>query len=111
LDTFGRPARNSPCECARPSGPDLAQALHLLNGPTLQDRITGPNRRVGRLVASKKPDAEIAEQLYLAALGRKPSVEELKSVVEIVGDYATKQEAFEDILWALMNTAEFSFNH
>jgi len=111
LDTFGRPARNSACECARPSGPDLAQALHLLNGPTLQDRITGPNRRVGLLVSKGKPDGEITEQLYLAALGRRPTVDELKSVVELVASYSTKQEAYEDILWALMNTAEFSFNH
>ena len=111
LDAFGRPARNSPCECARPASPDLSQALHLVNGTTLAERIAGPGRRVGRLVLANKPDAEIVATLYLAALGRHPTAAEQAEVQSLVKDYASRQEAYEDVLWTLLNTAEFSFNH
>src|SRR6185295_7251422 len=65
LTIFGRPLRNSPCECARESAPDLLQALHLANNTTLNGKIAHPGGRVARLLARKLPDAALAEELYL----------------------------------------------
>ncbi len=111
LDTFGRPARNSPCECARQTGPDLAQALHLANGTAVHDRIVASGGRVAKLLKQQKSDAEVVESLYLAALGRKPTTAEQQEVASLVADYPNRNEAFEDLLWTLLNTSEFLFNH
>ncbi len=111
LDAFGRPVRNSACECARQGGADLAQALHLVNGSTIQERITGDGSVVSRLLNEKLTDAAIVDQLYLATFARRATTDEQRTIQELLRDYASRQEAFEDVLWSLLNAAEFSFNH
>jgi hypothetical protein len=111
LDVFGRPTRETPCECERPKEANLAQALHLLNSGEVQSKVANANGRLAQLLKAKKPDAEIVEELYLAAFGRKPREEESKTVVAYLGEQKDKKLAFEDLLWALLNTKEFLFNH
>lgn len=111
LDVFGRPTRETPCECERPKDANLAQMLHLLNSGEVQTKVANPNGRLALMLKAKKPDAEIVEELYLAAFGRKPRAEELKTVVAYLGEQTDKKMAFEDLLWALLNTKEFLFNH
>src|SRR5438445_13607422 len=73
LKTFGQPARELACECERESDSNLAQALQLINGPAVNDRLRNPNNRIGKLLAKKAPDQEVLNDLFLITLSRLPS--------------------------------------
>src|SRR5436189_3618144 len=75
LDVFGRPARQITCECERTAQPNIAQALHLLNGDFLNGKISAPTGRVAGLVNAKKPLPAVVEELYLVTLSRPPRPE------------------------------------
>ena len=111
LKTFGQPARELACECERESDGNLAQALQLINGPTLNEKLRSPTNRIGTLLEAKKSDAEMLEQLYLAALSRRPDAEETKLAQAHLAKATDKRKAWEDVLWALINTREFLFRH
>lgn len=111
LNTFGRPLRNNPCECARGSSPDLAQALHLVNSTLLHAKVTGETSRVGKLLKANATDEDITTDLYLATFGRRPTPEEVSAVKELVATAPNRAEGFQDILWTLLNSSEFVFNH
>lgn len=111
LATFGKPARNSPCDCARGSNPDLSQALHLANSTALHEKIIAPSGRLMLAVKANRADSEIADELYLAALARYPTDEERAAVQETLAATASREEAWQDILWALLNCSEFAFGH
>src|SRR5207248_1471152 len=111
LKTFGQPARELACECERESDSNLAQALQLINGPTINDKIRNPNNRLGQLLAAKKTDNEILYDLYLATLSRGPLPAEINAALGHVNKGADKRKAWEDVVWALLNTREFLFRH
>lgn len=111
LATFGRPQRNNPCECARPTQPNLSQALQLVNSQTLQTKIGRPEGRLGQLLKSGRSDAEILEELYLWTYCRKPTEDEQQTVRELLAAAPSRQEGLEDLFWALLNSAEFVFSH
>jgi hypothetical protein len=119
LDVFGRPQRISACECERVSEANLAQALHLLNSDEVQGKLARAGGRADAMAKDKRPDAEKIDELFMWAFARKPSDEQRKIALEMIAKYAgddkTKGEAgkklaYEDILWALLNTKEFVFN-
>jgi hypothetical protein len=111
LDVFGRPQRISACECERVSEANLAQALHLLNSQEIQDKLTRAGGRAELLSKDARPDAEKIEELFLWVFGRKPSAEHLQVAVEHINRNAmNKKLAYENLLWALLNTKEFVFN-
>src|SRR5262249_54878122 len=83
LAVFGKPRREGVCECERVTDPNLAQALHTLNSETIMAKIANPRGRLARLLAAKKPDADILEDLYLAALGRKPTAAEQATLAKL----------------------------
>ena len=111
LKTFGQPARELACECERESDSNLAQALQLINGPTINEKIRNPNNRLGQLLAAKKTDNEILYELYLATLSRGPLPAEINAALGHVNKGADKRKAWEDVVWALLNTREFLFRH
>ena len=111
LKTFGQPARELACECERESDSNLAQALQLINGPTINDKIRNPANRLGKLLNAKKPDGEILNELYLTALSRLPLPGEVSAALGHVKKGSDKRKAWEDVLWALLNTREFLFRH
>ncbi|MDA1014814.1 MAG: DUF1553 domain-containing protein [Planctomycetota bacterium] len=112
LDVFGRPERKTVCECERTIDTSLAQVLHLMNAPPVNDRIQSPVGRAARLSASEASTDAIIADLYLAALNRTPRPTELKAARQAFdAPEATRRQATEDVLWALMNTAEFVLNH
>lgn len=111
LDVFGRPLRVSPCECERSPEPNIGQALHLLNAAQLQEKISAPTGRLALLLKGDRPPGEIIEELYLAALARAPRAEEKRKAEEYVTAKMDRRQGLEDVLWALMNTREFLFNH
>jgi hypothetical protein len=111
LKTFGQPARELACECERESDGNLAQALQLINGPTVNEKVRNPNNRLGKLLAAKAADDDILTDLYYAALARPPFDDEKKVALGHVAKAADKRKAWEDVLWALINTREFLFRH
>ena len=121
LTVFGRPDSSSACECERTQEASLAQSLHLLNASDIQTQLARANGRADRMSKDTSPDEDKITELYHIALSRDPSVQELQLshahlTKKIVGKKDKeavdgRKQAFEDIVWALMNTKEFLFNH
>lgn len=111
LDVFGRPPRKITCECERTVQPNIAQALHMLNGDTINQKIGNDAGRIETLLRAKKPLPAIVEELYLATFSRPPKPEELARAQELVTQSPSPKEGLHDLLWALMNSREFLFNH
>ncbi len=111
LDVFGRPARQISCECERTVKPNIAQALHLLNGDFLNKKIADKTGRIEKLANGKMAQAKAIEEIYLVTLARMPKPEELSKAagwIEAAGD---KRDGLQDLLWTLLNSREFLFNH
>jgi len=111
LKTFGQPARELACECERESDSNLAQALQLINGPTVNEKLRNGNNRIGKLLAKKLTDQVMLEELYLSTLSRMPTSEDVKVSLEHLGKSKDRRKAWEDIHWALINSKEFLFRH
>jgi hypothetical protein len=110
MDTFGRPARQVLCECERTTTPNIAQAMHLLNGDTLNKKIVDRAGRVEKLTAAKTPLPKAVEELYLATWSRLPSNDEEKKAEGWVKSAPSVKEGLQDLLWVLANSREFLFN-
>ena len=110
LDMFGRPPRESPCECERSSDVSLSQTLNMINGPTVSDAIIHPEGRVAKLVAAKADDKTIVGDVYLAVICRPPTEAELKQGVAYLAGVGNRSEAAQDLMWALVNSPAFLFN-
>jgi len=111
LDVFGRPARQITCECERTSQPNIAQALHLLNGTALNKRIADPKGRIETLLNAKKDLADIVQELYLTTVSRPARPEEIERARHWVSQAASQREGLQDLMWVLLNSREFLFNH
>ncbi len=110
LTVFGRPNSASACECERSSDVNLAQCLHLLNSEEVQKKVSGT--RAKQMAEDTRELHDRIRDLYLVAFSRSPSQDEQGVAIKYVQDRKDQpQQAFEDILWALMNTKEFVFNH
>ncbi len=86
LELFGKPLRESACECERSSGLQLGPVLNLVNGPIVADAIKDPNNRIARLAATIKDDTKFVEEIYLATLSRKPTQKELQLGLKALKD-------------------------
>ncbi|ADB18194.1 protein of unknown function DUF1549 [Pirellula staleyi DSM 6068] len=113
LTVFGRPESSSACECERSSEANLAQSLHLLNSGEIQGKLTSGGGRAAKLAADKERPHDVKiRELYLLTFGRAPLPEELAvAVAHIEKNAEDPKRAYEDIVWALINTKEFLFNH
>ena len=110
LTTFGRASRETVCSCEVVTEPNLSQALHLINGSTLNNKIR-QGGIVRQMLKEDKEPAEVIKYLYRAALSRPPTQAELDRVLGMVETSEDKPKALEDVFWALMNAKEFIFNH
>lgn len=122
LTVFGRPESSSACECERSQDASLAQSLHLLNSQDMLAKLDADQARPAILAADKSlgDDAKICE-LYLMAYSRPPTSDELEFARRYLDrrkpdksgklEPVSKREAYEDVVWALINTKEFLFNH
>jgi hypothetical protein len=113
LTVFGKPQGESACECERSSEANLAQSLHLLNSSEVQGKLSDGNGRARQLAAdAKRSDEEKLNELYLWVFSRAPMEKEKQIALAHIQKHAKdKAVAYEDILWALLNTKEFLFNH
>jgi hypothetical protein len=110
LDLFGRPQRDSACECERRSDVSLSQALNLINGSTVADAIADPKGRIANWIIEQVPDKKLVEELYLATLSRMPEVKELEMGLNYVTSSPNRAEKTQDLMWALLNSNAFLFN-
>lgn len=110
LTTFGRATRETACSCEVKMEPTLSQALHLMNGDTVNTKI-----QQGGLIASLQKEGltppQVLERLYVIALSRQPTEEEKASFAPLLAEGADINKGLEDIYWALLNSREFLFNH
>jgi hypothetical protein len=111
LKTFGRPDRNITCECERTADPSMTQVLDISNGDTINKKLDAKGCRISRWLADKTPPDQIVEHAYLGAFSRFPTTQERAKLVKILQASPDRRAAAEDMLWALLSTKEFLFNH
>jgi hypothetical protein len=109
LDAFGRSNRQALPE--RNTQPNLAQALHMLAGSTYTDKISQKGGRVDLLVERAATNHEAMDELYLTALGRLPTAQERGELDTLIHAQPTRRDALESLVWALISSREFAFNH
>ena len=110
LTTFGRAKRESVCSCEVIMDPSLSQALHLLNGSTVNNKIK-QGKLIERLIAEKKSHDQILDEIYQRCFSRLPTDKERTAIQQEISTQENKTQALEDIFWALLNSREFVFNH
>lgn len=126
LRAFGRPQMDTACECERSTSADLSQSLTLLNSDTMHRILQTSNGAAQRFAKdTDRDDGEKIDELYLRALSRLPDQSEIATALahlkkkhdqsvsdpDSISIGKATQEAYEDILWVVVNTKEFLFNH
>jgi Protein of unknown function (DUF1553)/Protein of unknown function (DUF1549)/Bacterial Ig-like domain (group 2) len=113
LTSFGRAERVQTCSCERTNEPSMAQALHIANGDTLNEKLTAKDNRLDKLLTSAESDAQIIDEAYLTALSRPASEREKQEVLRVLASAQPEErrKTLEDVFWGLMSSREFLFNH
>jgi hypothetical protein len=112
LKAFGRNQREITCECERSSQPSLVQALHLSNGDTINKRLSDPKGLLTQWLERHADNGPLIEQAFLAALSRPPLPRELAAyTASFNAPEAIRREVAEDMVWALLTSREFLFQH
>jgi hypothetical protein len=111
LRIFGRPPRTTACDCERTLDPALPQTLYRMTDQSVLQKLTAKDNRLALLLKSKKTDDEVLDELFIACLTRLPTSDERAAFARHHLDVKTRPAAFQDTLWALINTREFILNH
>ncbi len=111
LDTFDRPKRVTACECERSTGATLAQVLLLANSDEMEGKITAAQGRLAKLTKLNLSQNDLISELYLSSFSRLPTTLELLRTNEFISKSNNKQQSLEDLLWVILNSKEFMFNH
>ena len=111
LDVFGRPARTSACECERTDSPALAQALELVNSSEIQRKLTDKTGYVEQLGTNEKPHSVNVRELFMKTFSRLPTAGEANTATQFLETEPDRTEAYRSLLWSLLATNEFLFNH
>jgi len=107
LKAFGKPERLLSCECERSDEATLVQAFRSISGEPLQSLLANPNNRLARLISAGRSDAELLDELFLAALCRPPTPKEQEALLARLSQAADRRAALEDVAWGLLNAKEF----
>ena len=112
LTVFGKPKAASACECERSDDANLAQALHLLNSPEVQAKLVAKGGRVETLAIDEARDHQArVTEVYQTVFARPPREDEMALVMRHMENAENPKQGYEDLMWALVNTKEFLFNH
>jgi hypothetical protein len=109
LEVFDRPSRQLVCE--RKNTPTLNQALHMIGGDTAHRKSSDPKGFIAANLSRIESDKDMVEELYLRALSRYPDAEEIDNAQNAIRTAKSRRQGVEDVLWSLMNTKEFLYNH
>ncbi|MFN9971336.1 MAG: DUF1553 domain-containing protein, partial [Phycisphaerae bacterium] len=123
LKVFGRPENESVCECERVQSSSLAQSLHLMNAADIKGKLAVAGGRADKLSKSDQPLEDRVREVYLVAFSREPRPDELKTAIDYLSEprldasgnpvdpVRAATDNFQDLIWALINSKEFLFNH
>ncbi|NQV26670.1 MAG: DUF1553 domain-containing protein [Rhodopirellula sp.] len=111
LDVFGRPGRTSACECERSDDPALAQALELVNSKEIQKKLTAKDGYVARLSTNENSHAANVREIFLKVFAREARSEESDAAIAFLESEPDRAEAYRTLMWSLLATNEFLFNH
>lgn len=111
LKLFGRPYRVTACACERAVEPTVGQILHVMNSPQIHRKISHAGGRIAKLVRESTDDDYVVEELYLTFFNRFPVQKERQVALEHFGRSKNRQQAAEDLVWTMLNSLEFLFNH
>lgn len=111
LDTFDRPKRVSGCECERSTSATLSQVLLLSNSDEVEQKLQNGNARIAKMFEAKRTTPQMIEELYLATFCRYPTPVEIVNGAGYIDRDSEPRKAVEDLLWTLLNSREFLFNH
>jgi hypothetical protein len=109
LNTFGLCPRTTVNVSDTRFEPTLAQTLHLIDGDTIQNKLDR-SPVVSRMIAAHAQPAEIIDELFIRTYSRKPSDKERQRIMGLIGEHPDRA-AYDDVLWSLLNSTEFEFNH
>jgi hypothetical protein len=113
LRSFGRNQRAITCECERSNEPSLVQALHISNGDTIRTKLSAKDGKVSSAARGDDPLYHVIEELYLSALSRYPTDQEVAKLLAATSDDKStdRRQTIEDLYWAVLSSREFMFNH
>jgi len=113
LKAFGRHNREITCDCERSDQPSMVQVLHLSNGDTLNPKLAHVDNWISQALRQGWDDPTFVENLFQAALVRQPTAEETLRLVAVVAEYpeSERRQALEDVVWSVLTSTEFTFNH
>lgn len=114
LKAFNRPERGASCECERDRESNLGQALQVISGPVINDKIRSDRGRAAALASSNQTDEEIVDALFLAILSRFPRTDERRQMLPLTSDgpaTGNRRAAVEDLMWVLLNSKESLTRH
>lgn len=113
LQTFGRNQRRITCECERSDEPSMVQVLHISNGVTLNGKLATAENRLGRWLTEIKSDEELVDQIFITCLSRQPQPKEREEILALLSSTPAEERrpVLEDIVWGILSSREFLFNH
>jgi hypothetical protein len=121
LTAFGRPPRLTAADSERQQEPSITQALHVINGDTINRKLSAKSGFIHSLLAEDADNKTAVEKIYLTALSRYPSAEELRGLTQAMNqgegpagatpDATARRRMLEDLAWAVLTGREFLFNH
>ncbi len=112
LTMFGRPnERMTACECVRSRATTLPQVMHFVCGETVIEKVRDKDGTLARLLGSKTGDDQLIEDLYVTVLSRLPTKRERAAAKKYLTDSDNRTHGAEDVMWALLTSQEFMFNH
>ncbi|MEW5975813.1 MAG: DUF1553 domain-containing protein [Acidobacteriota bacterium] len=110
LTIFNRSTREN-ATCTRKQSASVTQSLNLVSGESVNGKLRNEKGVVARMLRAGLPDRQIVEELSLAALSRYPTEREATIALQGVANSKSRREGFEDLLWALINSKEFQYQH